>query len=123
MPARDNSLYSCRALRRRPWIKEKDLPQSTAELNQNHQIAPARFVLFSNEEWDSISTSLKLCPRELQVLQGIFADQTELQIASHLGISHHTVHSYLIRIYRKLEVNSRCELLLEVFAEYRRQEA
>ncbi|MCH8824798.1 MAG: hypothetical protein IH984_14970 [Planctomycetes bacterium] len=99
------------------------MSRSLVELTQNHQIAPARYALFSDEEWALISDSLKLCRRELQVVQGVFADQTEQQIASHLDISYHTVHSYLIRIYRKLDVNSRCELLLEVFAEYRRQQA
>lgn len=99
------------------------MSRSSIELTMNHQIAPARHSLFSDEEWDAISDSLRLCPRELQVVQGIFADQTKRQIASLLRISHHTIHTYLIRIYRKLDVNSRCELLLEVFAEYRRQQA
>ena len=98
------------------------MPRSLVEFSLNHQNVPTRYSLFTDEEWALISDSLKLCPREFQVLQGIFADQTEQQIASRLDISFHTVHSYIIRIYRKLDVSSRCELLLEVFAEYRRQQ-
>lgn len=99
------------------------MSRSSVERSLKHQKVPTRYALFSDEEWALISDSLKLCPRELQVVQGVFADQTEQQIASHLDISCHTVHSYLIRIYRKLDVNSRCELLLEVFTEYRRQQS
>lgn len=98
------------------------MSRSSAKSTLDHQITPTRFALFSDEQWESIADSLKLGGRDLQVVQGVFADQTEMQIASHLGISHHTVHSYLIRVYRKLEISSRCELLLEVFAEYLRQQ-
>ena len=97
------------------------MSRSSVQLTLNHQNASVRNSLFSEEEWALISDSLKLCPRELQVLQGVFVDKTERQIASHLGISHHTIHSYVIRVYRKLDVNSRCELLLIVFAEYLHQ--
>ena len=79
-------------------------------------------VLFSNEEWASLSDSLKLCPRELQVVQGIITDLTEQQIAIRLGISYHTIHTYLISVYRKLYVSSRCELVVAVFTEFRRQQ-
>ena len=44
---------------------------------------------------------------------------TEKRTAERLGLSPHTVHTYLWRIYRKLQVQSREELLVRVFAEFR----
>ena len=41
----------------------------------------------------------------------------ELAIASDLGISQHTVHTYLERVYRKLAVGSRVALVVRVMAE------
>lgn len=68
------------------------------------------------ELWDRIGADLALAPRELQVVQGVFDDLKELAIADDLGISQHTVHTYLERVYRKLSVGSRVELVVRVFA-------
>jgi DNA-binding CsgD family transcriptional regulator len=43
------------------------------------------------------------------------AGETEVIIAERLGISSHTVHCHMTRLYRKLHVNSRPNLLLRVF--------
>jgi len=73
--------------------------------------------LFASEEWRQIGDSLGLSPRELQIIRGIFDDSKELAIARELEISPHTVHTYLERIYRKLEVNSRVQVVLRVVVE------
>jgi DNA-binding NarL/FixJ family response regulator len=49
----------------------------------------------------------------------VFDGASEKGIAERLGLSPHTVHTYLWRIYRKLQVQSREELLVRVFAEFR----
>jgi DNA-binding NarL/FixJ family response regulator len=67
--------------------------------------------------WNELGRSLRLAPREIQVIQGVFDDQKELAIASDLGISQHTVHTYLERVYRKLAVGSRVSLVVRVMAE------
>ena len=74
--------------------------------------------LFTNETWESVSRSLRLSGRETEIVQGVFDDQKEEAIASELGISRHTVHTHLERLYHKLSVRSRVELLVRVFAEY-----
>ena len=66
--------------------------------------------------WAELADQLNLAPRELQVVQGVFDDAKEFAIADDLGISPHTVHTYLERVYRKLEVGSRVELVVRVFA-------
>ena len=74
--------------------------------------------LLSEDQWRTIARSLLLSGREFQILQNIFDDRKELAIAEELGISAHTVHTHLERLYRKLAVGSRCGLIVRVFAEY-----
>lgn len=74
--------------------------------------------ILSDEEWLILFESLRLSPREAQVAQAIFDDESEVAIADALALSTHTVHSYLERLYRKLQVNSRCGLVVRIFAEY-----
>ncbi len=82
------------------------------------QTAASGSLIFSNEEWDELGCDLRLSPRALQLVRGIFDDQTEGAIAYDLRISVHTVHSYLIRIYQRFGVFSREQLLVYVFGRY-----
>jgi DNA-binding CsgD family transcriptional regulator len=50
-------------------------------------------------------------PRERQVLLYLLAGDQTKQIATKLGISHHTVADYVKVIYRRLGVGTRTELL------------
>jgi DNA-binding NarL/FixJ family response regulator len=52
-----------------------------------------------------------LSTREQEVLLALVEGLTEKQTASHLQISPDTVHTYVKRLYEKLRVNSRAELL------------
>lgn len=71
-------------------------------------------LLFTDEAWDGIAMSLALSPRELEVVRQVFDDRKESRIARELGISPHTVHTYLERIYQKLNVTSRVQLVVRV---------
>jgi DNA-binding CsgD family transcriptional regulator len=68
--------------------------------------------------WDHLRATLNLSPREAQVVCGVFDDYKEEQIARELGISRHTVNTYLQRLYRKLRVGSRSQLIVRVIAEH-----
>lgn len=68
--------------------------------------------------WRDVAHSLHLSPRELQIVKLALDDQCEVAIARHLGISSHTVHTHFERLYRKLSVASRVELVVRIFAEY-----
>jgi DNA-binding NarL/FixJ family response regulator len=74
--------------------------------------------VFSEEAWQRMTSVLALSGRESEILQAVFEDQKECCIAANLGISSHTVHTHFERIYRKLHVSSRVELVVRVFAEY-----
>ena len=74
--------------------------------------------VFSGDTWDRLRDSLRLSDRELQIVQGIFEDQKQETIAFSLGISPHSVNTYIQRIYCKLRIGSRPQLILRVMSEY-----
>jgi two-component system, NarL family, nitrate/nitrite response regulator NarL len=58
------------------------------------------------------STGLNLLSkREFEVVQCVVQGMTNREIAEHLGLSQHTVKNYLFRVFDKLGVSSRVELL------------
>lgn len=83
---------------------------------------PGRSI-FHRRQWLSLARALRLSVRELEILQGIFDDWIDAAIAAELGISVHTVHTYLQRLYHKLGVTSRCALIVHVVAEHLALEA
>ena len=68
--------------------------------------------------WAFLSTRMNLSPRETDIIRYLSIDEPEASIAHRLGISPHTVHSHVERLYRKLGVNSRAQVVLRLFAEY-----
>ena len=87
------------------------------------RVTEARVVagqgVFVPGEWRSLAAALGLSPRESGIVRSVFDGASEKRIAERFGLSPHTVHTYLWRIYRKLHVQSREELLVRVFAEFR----
>jgi len=76
-------------------------------------------AVFVPGEWRSLASCLGLSPRECGIVRAVFDGNSEKDTAARLGLSPHTVHTYVWRIYRKLHVQSREELLVRVFAEFR----
>ena|ERR1035441_1133361 len=74
--------------------------------------------VFGRRVWASIARSLELSPRELQLVRGVFDDDTDFSIAASLGISPHTVHTHFERLHRKLEVANRSQLILRIVSEF-----
>jgi DNA-binding CsgD family transcriptional regulator len=72
--------------------------------------------LLAPAAWEELGEMLQLSPREMQIAQCVFDDQKEQCIAFELGISPHTVNSYLQRMYRKMGISSRTQLVLSVLA-------
>jgi two-component system, NarL family, nitrate/nitrite response regulator NarL len=58
-----------------------------------------------------------LSHRELQVAECAAQGQSNKQIADHLELSEHTIKNYLVRIFEKLGVSNRFELLFLLFKE------
>lgn len=55
----------------------------------------------------------KLTKRELEVFSQLLTDKTQVQIAEALFITHSSVHFHCKNIYRKLDINSRKQLLIK----------
>ncbi len=83
----------------------------------NQDISPGRQLL-PLIAWREIASALKLSPRELSIVQAVFDDQPEWRIAQDLGISSHTVHTHMERLYHKLGIAGRVPLVVRVLAEY-----
>ncbi len=77
--------------------------------------SPGR-ALLTPFEWDSTERTLNLSGREREIAEAVFDDRTESAIARDLGISPHTVHTHVERLYRKLAVASRTQLVLRMMA-------
>jgi len=70
--------------------------------------------VLSPNTWSTVARQLKLSGREEQIARLILLDERVSVIALELGLSRHTMHSYLGRVYRKLGVNSSCQLAVTV---------
>lgn len=82
------------------------------------QMPPMGSTMFSEPVWEEIARSLKLSGRELQIVMGVFDDETDFGIAQHIGISLHTVHTHVERLHQKLVIRNRPQLLLRVMQEF-----
>lgn len=67
---------------------------------------------------DYLNSKLQLSPREAEIVQWLCADESEESIGYQLGISKHTVHSHLERLYKKLGATSRAQVVIRLFQEY-----
>ena len=79
---------------------------------------PDGLVMFPDQQWAEIGRALNLSARQLQIVRGIFDDKIQYAIAADLGISPHTVHTHIERLYRKLGVTNRAQLLMRVMTEF-----
>jgi DNA-binding CsgD family transcriptional regulator len=84
----------------------------------HHNSARLGADMFSDKVWDSIARKCELSPRELQIVCGVFNNHTDHAIAITLGISRHTIHTYLSRLFRKLDANTRTQIVLRIMQQY-----
>jgi len=89
-------------------IKQNSTFKSTSKLSSR----------IATRKWASISKSLNLTDRQLDVVKGIFDGMDEVLIGIDLGISVHTVHSHRMSIYGKLEVRNSSDLISKIFITY-----
>jgi len=72
--------------------------------------------LFSEQEWARLEEQLGLPPRQAEITKHIVYGQSDKQIARDLGITIPTVRTHVGRLFRRLGLNDRKELILHVFA-------
>jgi DNA-binding NarL/FixJ family response regulator len=95
-------------------------PMDAAHREAHRQAVVPRSSMLSDAAWLAIAGSLDLSKRQIEIIHSVFDDATEYTIGQDLGISLHTVHTHLERIYHKLGVHDRIELVLRVLAEFLR---
>ncbi len=61
---------------------------------------------------------LCLSPREAQIVECLFRDDKESVIARGLDMSPHTLRTHVIRLYQKLNVTSRMELVIRLYESF-----
>ena len=70
--------------------------------------------LLNDHAWAEIARTLGITRRELQIVQGVFDNLPKAGIAGRLHIPEHTVHTHLNRLFKKLEVTTRADLVLRI---------
>jgi DNA-binding CsgD family transcriptional regulator len=73
---------------------------------------------FPDHAWDEVGRMLRLSGRELQIVRGMFNDKIQYAIAAELGISPHTVHTHIERLYHKLGAANRAQMLVRVMTAF-----
>jgi len=80
--------------------------------------APADASMLTELAWGEIGRSLCLSGRELEIVRGVFNSATEFAMGAELQVSAHTIHTHLNRLFHKLSVHTRSELILRVWKEF-----
>jgi DNA-binding CsgD family transcriptional regulator len=77
-------------------------------------------VPFGTEFWPVLACAGEFSSRQIQVMQAVSSGLREGEIADRLGISPHTVHTHLRRIYGKTHAADRTELVIYLAAAHLR---
>ena len=75
--------------------------------------------IFTNREWTGLTHSLDMSPRQAEISVYLLQGLGDKKIADELGISIHTVRTYLSRMFSKFEVQDRNELIVTMFRHFR----
>ena len=70
--------------------------------------------MLSEHAWCEIASALDITKRELQVIRAVFDNLPKAGIARRLNISAHTTHTHLNRLFKKMNVTTRTELVLRI---------
>ena len=81
-------------------------------------MANADGPIFSKAQWTELAESLSLSPRQVDVVKCLFRGLADKQTARQLGLTINTVRDYMGRIYLKVGVEDRAELVLCVLSRF-----
>jgi len=68
--------------------------------------------IISSSDWKRVAKRVALPPRQLEIAQQIMQGCGDRQIAERLGVKVPTVRTHLGRMYAKLKVQNRSQLIL-----------
>ena len=82
-------------------------------------MAILRGQVFTKVEWSNLTNHLGMSPQQAEIARELLAGSSDKQIAQKLGIAVPTVRTYLGRMFAKLDVQDRNELIVHIFREFR----
>lgn len=94
--------------------------RSHADTNAKNAASPDHPSIFTRQEWVEIRRSLGLSTRQAEIVCLLLEGHKIYAVAVTLGISPDTVRAHLRRLYRKLAVADRLDLVIRCFREFRR---
>lgn len=77
--------------------------------------------VFTTDEWAGLASQLPLSPRQANLVRLLLEGAGDKRIAQGMDISVPTVRTYMSRLFRKLNVQDRHELVLCVFGQFRKE--
>jgi DNA-binding CsgD family transcriptional regulator len=69
-----------------------------------------------DEKWQRLLKTFQLPPQQSRIVELILRNYCDKQIAAALGLKVPTVRTYLQRVYERIGVDGRLELVLRLFA-------
>ncbi len=75
--------------------------------------------IFTPTEWAKLAGHLQLSAQQARIAEHLLEALSDKQIAHELGITVPTVRTYLGRMFTKLNVQDRNELVVRLFREFR----
>lgn len=96
---------------------EHSLPTACLPMEQGNRLDAA--TLLSSDDWSRLMSDFRISPRERDILESLMhGADSEAEFAASLQMSPRTVHTHLERLYRKLGVTSRSQLVASLFVAY-----
>ncbi len=89
--------------------------KSTVRTETNGRIGDFPSSHITDDQSWSIAESLGLTFRQLQIVKCVFDGLEEPSVGHRLGVSCHTIHVHLSRLYKKIGVRNRCEFVVRIF--------
>lgn len=100
------------------WKADSRAMKTTSVSGTPSHDAPVGAALLTDIAWSEIVRSLKLSARESEIVRGVFDNLKEDAIAGNLGISEHTIHTHLHRLFGKLRVTTRTQMVVRIMQEF-----
>lgn len=76
---------------------------------------------FTADEWASLAQNTEMSPRQQQIARCILSGLGDKQIAEEIGIKVPTVRTHMGRLFDKLGVGDRVELVLHFIHQFREE--
>jgi DNA-binding NarL/FixJ family response regulator len=70
----------------------------------------------SPDEWQHIVASLQLSPQQAKIISLILQGKQDKEIGRELALNRYTIRTYLRRVFDRVALEDRMELVLHIFA-------